>query len=1549
MTPPLADHLRTWSPGYADGTRTPTSMDVAAERPAGAPSADPTPAVAVDRAAADGARARAGQPPLPPDARWTLCSAPSRQLVVDRDGSARACEFACRPLRTDGASDWPDAWRGDDAAALRAALALGQLPLDHCGGCATWAANDLLATAPFVRDHAGGVAGEPDGPTQLVLRLPDGTDLDDDALARLTAALPALASLVVDSRTPWSERIGQRWLRALARGDRSLAIELRATSLGDVDALVAGLRGSPVRAVQLELAGPATTELAAARRLADELGAAVSAWFVLTPESWFQFEEAARACSVHRIALDLRVLGRDGDVPLAALSVEDLAVVKHVVGTTWARCSGSARPPALGEHALGNAAAEIRKLLLRRAEDVLQPPVGVPAAPATATLRLPDLDHPWFTDEQRWPWWQEQLFGAAHAASVRDHFVATLLAPGAAALLRAHPWLRVLCQRLAVHPRHDGLLSLLHDLYAPKAGRAELTAADAAFAAAFDLRRFGGPWAPHLGLDAAPPRRRPFGIGKPRKPRPDVAPDVTVLVPSYRHEHFVGETLRSVLAQRHANFRVLVVDDRSPDATAERARELADPRVDVRVNEVNLGLGNSVLRALESIDTPYVALLNSDDLFHPDRLGRCCAALDDHPEAMAVTTGITLIDADGGELTEQNASLVLDGRHVHGWVHWFARATPASPVPPDRLFAELLERNFLATSSNLVARTEWLRQRAAALRSLKYCLDWQLFLDAARERALHHLPEPLVAYRLHATNTVWFREGHRWAFFVEVNRVLAGALRDFVADAPADEERVVEVLDAVAAHVRENREADTAMMFVQTVVDALDLDRLAHGSPRVQQRLRRLDAAALQQLRLRDQEAASAATADPGVATARRVLVDTMREQLRLEHDRGERLQRQADVLAERGRELRAARQQTETQRQELQGRVASLDAELRQLQQQRHDERARTQAELQQARADLSRALEQSVAIEQLRTMLADDLKALRHEIAELRMHREDLEQSLRQAQAAHAAIAGELETTRDTLATTTTTRDRESQARQQLEAALRRETERARVLADELRRAQQQRDESTAAARQTRAELDTARRSREFRTGNFFWNKLPLGMMSRRAKKWYHRIVDAKDRVALWFRNRYGKHTAEGVAVVASCWHWPIYSHTFVYQEMIGLTHMGLEVRMFHWAENDTSQLQPAFAYLANHRTMIKPVWENLKKDLAHFEATKPGRLRALLERIAPLVGKTVDELYKEPQVLRACTFARMAELAGAKYVHTYFFYDQTFMGMVTAWLLEIPRGISCYADHMLDDFPFKLVALQIELADVVVATSARIKRELSAKSGGRFDDRIVVKPNGVDGDRFPLVERPPRVPADLFEVVSVSRIEPKKGLIHLVEAVASLKARGHRLKANVVGAPDPHNKGSVEFAEALARRIDELGVRDEIVLHGMKMQEEILPMLQRSRAFVAPYVELSSGDKDGIPTAMLEAMACALPVVTTDAGSITEVVADGVEALLVPQRDSTAFAAALERLITQPALERRLAKAARARFDREFDIRVTERKFHQRVADLLHPVAR
>lgn len=1319
--------------------------------------------------------------------------------------------------------------------------------------------------------------------------------------------------------------------------------------------------------------------------------------FVFGRDNWFDFEEVALAAATRGATIDLRVLDPDGEVvPLSTLEHADLELVRDVISSAWHRCGGEQRPSSLPEHAFDHVCHDLRHVLRYRVERELEHDDATPKA----ALVLPPPTHPWFAAGDRQHWWLQHVFGRGHLEAVRDWLVAAVASAGDDLVEERWTWLRTLAQRVAAERHDPDLLDRLRELYEPTKQRKALIAADNVFADGFDLTRYGGPWSTTLGLLHDRGRRRPFAIGE-AKPATGAA-DVTVLIPSYRHGHFIAETLRSVLAQSYGDFRVLVADDRSPDDTVEVARSVHDDRIEVRVNEQNVGLGNSVLQALETIDTPYVALLNSDDLFHPDRLARCRDVLESHGDVQLVTTGITLVDQNGGQLTPQNASLVLDGKKVFDWVQWFDRVTPPEDLPQEELFAALLERNFLVTSSNLVARTDWLRAQADSLRSLKYCLDWQLFLQAALEGTLHHLHEPLIAYRLHATNTVWFREGRRWSYYLEVNRVAAEAIQRFVAQDRLDAAHKLEqVVDSVSRHLATNTEMDGLALFLNAVLDALQLDEATATQPHVQELIEQLNVRAEELREAHQQFDAEARTLDEERRDRRETLGKIAAERLQLETSQRQRLQEEADSLAERLQsandhrdDLEAEKKQLYRDQQERIARVAELEATIKQLyadQKQRIanaeqlDERIRALYEDQKRRAQRADELEATIEklyadqkrrIEDARQLgerlkqagdekkrlyddqkqRIEDAKALQERIRksneqvaelraeltanqrqrdELRKERDELRQSVDRLSEERTALQGELEHERSALA----------KARSELEqsrtdnAELTAQVER---ISEAKRRLEEQRNGLLHQKAQLQEEIARLLETREFRTGNFIWNKLPLGYMSRRGKKWYRRLLDAKDRAKMMFGSKRKK--AEGTAVVAACWQWPIYSHTFVYQEMISLRQMGLDVKLFHWDLGSTDQLHAAFQYLFDNRTQLQPVWENHKKDKEHFEKTRPGKLRSFLERISPLCGKSVEELEKEPIVMQGCTFARMAELAGARYLHSYFFYDQSFMAMQAAWLLDLPRGVSCYADHMMDDYPWKFVPLHVELCDVIVATSARIKRELSELSGGKFDDKIIVKPNGVDGQRFPSRDRPQRKGDEPFEVLSVSRIEPKKGLTYLVEAIDMLKKRGHTVIAHIIGAKDEHSKGSLEYAAEFEQCIAEHGLEDQVILHGMMKQEQMAPLIEKSRAFVAPYVETESGDKDGIPTAMLEALASSLPVITTNSGSIVEVIDDGVEGIVVGQRDSAAFADALEKVITDPSLEQRMAKDARARFDRDFDCNVTEQRLHERIAGFL-----
>jgi glycosyltransferase involved in cell wall biosynthesis len=260
------------------------------------------------------------------------------------------------------------------------------------------------------------------------------------------------------------------------------------------------------------------------------------------------------------------------------------------------------------------------------------------------------------------------------------------------------------------------------------------------------------------------------------------------------------------------------------------------------------------------------------------------------------------------------------------------------------------------------------------------------------------------------------------------------------------------------------------------------------------------------------------------------------------------------------------------------------------------------------------------------------------------------------------------------------------------------------------------------------------------------------------------------------------------------------------------------------------------------------------------------------------------------------------------------------------------------------MLDDYPLKLVALNVKHCEVVVATSQRIKRELEAICAADTLPHVVVKPNGIDTRQFDAGARTYTPHGQTAYVVSVCRIEPKKGLRYLVDAMALLRELRVGAELHILGAPDDHDEASLAYASELRAQVTRMGLESLITFEGRRTGTEVQQFLSRADVFVAPFVELENGDKDGISTALFEAMASGCPIVATDSGSSTEAIEADKDGLIVAQRDPAALAAAIRTLLSDPALRERLGRSAAARATREFDVAQCEGILHEHIRNAI-----
>lgn len=210
------------------------------------------------------------------------------------------------------------------------------------------------------------------------------------------------------------------------------------------------------------------------------------------------------------------------------------------------------------------------------------------------------------------------------------------------------------------------------------------------------------------------------------------SPRVSVLIPSYNHAPFIAECVRSVISQTFEDWEVMLVDDCSQDDSFAIASELArhDPRITAHQNASNLGTYGTLQRALGLSSGDYVAVLNSDDVWNPDKLCAQVTALDAHPECSFAVTRGWMID-DSGVTDETN--------DVHA--DW-----PIEGVQ-DLLPCLLTENRILASS--VLFRLKHLAFDASA----RYSGDWLALLRQSLLGKAYIVPERLTFWRQHSHNT----------------------------------------------------------------------------------------------------------------------------------------------------------------------------------------------------------------------------------------------------------------------------------------------------------------------------------------------------------------------------------------------------------------------------------------------------------------------------------------------------------------------------------------------------------------------------------------------------------------------------------------------------------------------------------------------------------------------------------------------------------------------------------------------------------------------------
>jgi colanic acid/amylovoran biosynthesis glycosyltransferase len=373
-----------------------------------------------------------------------------------------------------------------------------------------------------------------------------------------------------------------------------------------------------------------------------------------------------------------------------------------------------------------------------------------------------------------------------------------------------------------------------------------------------------------------------------------------------------------------------------------------------------------------------------------------------------------------------------------------------------------------------------------------------------------------------------------------------------------------------------------------------------------------------------------------------------------------------------------------------------------------------------------------------------------------------------------------------------------------------------------------------------------------------------------------------------------------------------FPSFGQTFCYREVAELARQGITPPIFSIRNPKDEPLQDWDARIVE-RVHYLPGEEQLLGEV--HRAARKGKLA--VETIAALDewGRRTDFL----RLYQAVYVGLRLQQMGIGHVHAHFagmatrtafwihkFFPVTFSFTAHANDIFAPRNFEIGLDKLVD------------AARVIVTVTDYAARFLRERFPDRADrvHRIYNGLNLAEFSRANFSSNPPLI-------IAVGRLIAKKGFADLIRACGLLAERGKSFQCEII------SEGPLE--NELRGQIEQLNLQNRVTLSGAKPQREVRQCLTAASVFVLPSVIDAQGGMDNLPTVIMEAMATALPVISTDIGGIPEMVVQNETGFLVQPSDIVQLADAIEELISDRslALAQKLGQAGYERAQRLFSI--------------------
>jgi glycosyltransferase involved in cell wall biosynthesis len=385
-----------------------------------------------------------------------------------------------------------------------------------------------------------------------------------------------------------------------------------------------------------------------------------------------------------------------------------------------------------------------------------------------------------------------------------------------------------------------------------------------------------------------------------------------------------------------------------------------------------------------------------------------------------------------------------------------------------------------------------------------------------------------------------------------------------------------------------------------------------------------------------------------------------------------------------------------------------------------------------------------------------------------------------------------------------------------------------------------------------------------------------------------------------------------------------FPKLSETFVLNEVMATTSLGANVDLYPLLRGRQATLHPEVAEWMRRAHYYPFVSLQLLRANAHFVRRQPtAYVRAFVDVLRGTWGNRKFVLGALVAFPKAVCFAYEMRRHGVAQVHAHFATHPTVAAFIINRLVGIPFSFTAHGSDLHVDR--RMLQTKVDASRFAITVSEFNKRIMVETCGEGARDKIRVIHCGVDCQYFKPAVDARR--SGRFRLVCVASFEEVKGHRYLIDACSILRDRGTDFQCDLVG--DGPLRPEIE------RQVARAGLGNRVRFHGAQPRPNVARLLSAANAAVLASHPTRQGKREGIPVALMEAMAAALPVVSTAISGIPELVDHGETGFLVPSGDPGALADALDRLAHDVELCERMGNAGRVKVSRDFDLYASARQ--------------